>query len=116
MNFETIKEMKLMRECGETYAEIGKKFGVSRQRAHQLVSKEILISDSLKEKCQKTIASLRIVRKYQASPVKVVIDDTTALILSLMNEIESLETKVERLEKENEDLRFEMSFMQNPYE
>ena len=94
-----IREMKTMRMSGNTYAEIGARFGISRQRAHQLISKETLITDSLKEKCYKTIDSLGIVKKYQPSPAKVVIDDTVALILSLMNEIETLEIEIESLKR-----------------
>jgi transcriptional regulator NrdR family protein len=33
------KEMQSLRESGMSYADIGKKFGVSRQRVHQILSK-----------------------------------------------------------------------------
>lgn len=99
MTPDKLTKMKIMRMSGNTYAEIGARFGISRQRAHQIISNEVLINAPLKKKCNKIIESLQIVKKYQPSPVKVVIDDTIAFILSLMNEIETLEIEIESLRR-----------------
>lgn len=34
-----VKDMTYLREGGATYEEIGKRFGISRQRVHQIISK-----------------------------------------------------------------------------
>ncbi len=34
------KEIAIMRDCGFTFAEIGKKYGLSRQRVHQILNKK----------------------------------------------------------------------------
>lgn len=103
MTPDEIREAEIMRMSGKTYAEIGLKFGVTKQRIHQLVGdKSVVAFDEMqREKCYKTIESLISLKKYQSSVVKVVIDDTIAVILGLMNKVEQLEKerKVQRNER-----------------
>ena len=37
--YNRIKDMESMRKQGFTFAEIGKKYGISRQRVHQILKK-----------------------------------------------------------------------------
>lgn len=97
---DEIREAKIMRMSGKTYAEIGKMLGVTRQRAHQLVGDVTVSCDDVQtEKYCKVVESLLILRKYQNSVEQYVIDDVVDFVSGLMNKVESIEKEIERLKR-----------------